>query len=168
MRHKPEQELLKISDRQIYYSVIQLNTLFFSQQRRGDLVSRLTNDVQEVEYSVVNTLTVIFREPVTIIAYFVTLFMISTKLTLFTLILLPLSGIIIGTVTNALRKQAKVGQETLASLMSYVDETILGMKVIKAFNAEGFMRKGFDKINNNYARLITSMAYKKDAASPSE
>ena len=150
----------------IYYRIIKLNTLFFSQQRRGDLVSRLTNDVQEVEYSVVNTLTVIFREPVTILAYFVTLFMISTKLTLFTLILLPLSGIIIATVTNALRKQAKVGQETLASLMSYVDETILGMKVIKAFNAEGFMRKGFDKINYTYARLITSMSYKKDAASP--
>lgn len=150
----------------IYYKVVQLNTLFFSQQRRGDLVSRLTNDVQEVEYSVVNTLTVIFREPATIIAYFITLFMISTKLTLFTLILLPLSGVIIGTVTNALRKQAKVGQETLASLMSYIDETILGIKVIKAFNAEGFVRKGFDKINQTYASIITSMAYKKDAASP--
>jgi subfamily B ATP-binding cassette protein MsbA len=150
----------------IYYKVVQLNTLFFSQQRRGDLVSRLTNDVQEVEYSVVNTLTVIFREPATIIAYFVTLFMISTKLTLFTLILLPLSGVIIAAVTNALRKQAKIGQETLASLMSYIDETILGIKVIKAFNAEGFVRNGFDKINKTYASIITSMAYKKDAASP--
>ncbi len=150
----------------VYYKIIQLNTLFFSQQRRGDLVSRLTNDVQEVEYSVVNTLAVIFREPATIIAYFVTLFMISTKLTLFTLILLPLSGIIIGTVTSALRKQAKIGQETLSGLMSFVDETILGIKVIKAFNSEGFMRKSFDVINKKYARLITSMAYKKDAASP--
>jgi subfamily B ATP-binding cassette protein MsbA len=150
----------------IYYKVISLNTLFFSNQKRGDLVSRLTNDVQEVENSVVNTLTVIFREPATIIAYFVTLFMISGKLTLFTLILLPLSGIIIATVTNALRKQAKIGQETLANLMSFIDESILGIKVVKAFNAEGFMKKGFDKINHKYAHLITSMAYKKDAASP--
>lgn len=150
----------------VYYKLIQLNTLFFSQQRRGDLVSRLTNDVQEVEYSVVNTLTVVFREPATIIAYFITLFMISTQLTLFTLILLPLSGIIIATVTNALRKEAKIGQETLAALMSYIDETVLGIKVIKAFNAEGFMRRGFDKINDKYANLITSMAYKRDAASP--
>lgn len=150
----------------IYYRLLQLNTLFFNLKRRGDLVSRLTNDVHEVEYSVVNTLAVIFREPATIIAYFIALFMISTKLTLFTLILLPLSGAIIGVVTGALRKQAKIGQETLASLMAYIDETILGIKVIKAFNAEGFMRKGFDKINKQYAYIITSMAYKKDAASP--
>lgn len=150
----------------IYYKIIGLNTLFFSNQKRGDLVSRLTNDVQEVENSVVNTLTVIFREPATIIAYFITLFMISGKLTLFTLILLPLSGIIIGTVTNALRKQAKIGQETLANLMSFIDESIIGIKVIKAFNADGFMKKGFDKINHKYAHIITSMAYKKDAASP--
>lgn len=150
----------------VYYKLISLNTLFFSQKRRGDLVSRLTNDVHEVEYSVVNTLAVIFREPATIIAYFITLFMISTKLTLFTLILLPISGAIIGVVTGALRKQAKIGQETLGSIMAYIDETVLGIKVIKAFNAEGFMRKGFDKINQKYAHIITSMAYKKDAASP--
>jgi subfamily B ATP-binding cassette protein MsbA len=150
----------------VYDKLIQLNILFFNQQRRGDLVSRLTNDVQEVENSVVNTLTVIFREPATIIAYFITLFFISPQLTLFTLILLPLSGIIIATVTNALRKDAKIGQETLAYLMSYIDETILGIKVIKAFNAEGFMMRGFDKINKKYARIITSMAYKRDAASP--
>ena len=114
----------------------------------------------------VNTLTVIFREPATIIAYFVTLFMISTKLTLFTLILLPISGAIIAVVTNALRKQAKIGQETLASLMSFIDESILGIKVIKAFNAESFIKKSFDKINHRYAHIITSMAYKRDAASP--
>jgi len=150
----------------IYYKVISLNTLFFNNQKRGDLVSRLTNDVQEVEYSVVNTLTVIFREPATIIAYFVTLFMISAKLTFFTLILLPLSSVIIGTITSALRKEAKIGQETLANLMSYIDESIIGIKVIKAFNAEAFMRRNFDKINHKYAHIITSMAYKKGAASP--
>ena len=149
---------------EIYYKVISLNTLFFSNQKRGDLVSRLTNDVQEVEYSVVNTLTVIFREPATIIAYFVVLFMISAKLTFFTLILLPLSSIIIGTITNALRKQAKIGQETLGNLMSYIDESIIGIKVVKAFNAEFFMKQNFDKINHKYARIITSMAYKKGAA----
>ena len=150
----------------IYDKVLVLNTLFFNQQRRGDLVSRLTNDVQEVENSVVNTLTVVFREPATIIAYFITLFIMSPKLTLFTLILLPLSGGLIAVITNSLRKQATIGQETLGDLMGYIDETIIGMKVIKAFNAEGFIQKGFKKINEKYAGILTSMSYKKDAASP--
>jgi len=150
----------------IFDKVLVLNTLFFNQQRRGDLVSRLTNDVQEVENSVVNTLTVVFREPATIIASFIVLFWMSPSLTLFTLILLPLSGGLIAVITNSLRKQATIGQETLGRLMGYIDETIIGIKVIKAFNAEGFVRKGFDKINSVYAYILTSMAYKRDAASP--
>lgn len=150
----------------IYQKVLTLNTLFFNSQQRGDLVSRLTNDVQEVENSVVNTLTVIFREPATIIAYFATLFIMSAELTFFTLILLPLSGGLIAVITNSLRKQATIGQETLGKLMSFIDETILGVKVIKAFNAENYIKKGFERINNLYARILTSMAYKKDAASP--
>jgi subfamily B ATP-binding cassette protein MsbA len=166
MEAQTRARVVKNIRKNIYNKILSLNTLFFNQQRRGDLVSRLTNDVQEVENSVVNTLTVVFREPATIIAYFITLFIMSPSLTLFTLILLPLSGGLIAIITNSLRKQATIGQETLGELMGYIDETIIGMKVIKAFNAEGYARKGFNKINEKYADILTSMAYKKDAASP--
>jgi len=152
--------------RKIFSRVLNLHTLFFTQQQRGDLVSRLTNDVQEVENSVVNTLTVVFREPATIVAYFITLFLMSAKLTVFSLILLPISGSIIAIISNSLRKQATIGQETLGALMGYIDETIIGMKVIKAFNSENFIKKGFSRINKKYADVITAMAYKRDLASP--
>ncbi|CAN5774023.1 ABC transporter ATP-binding protein [soil metagenome] len=150
----------------IYERVTQLQLGYFSNERRGDLMSRLTNDVQEVENSVVSTLTVVFREPVAIIAFFVLLFSMSVRLTLFTLILLPVSGLLISTIAKRLKKDAMAGQETLGSILSIIDETLGGMRVIKAFNAEKYVREKFSVQNRRYAQLIRSISNKRDLASP--
>jgi ATP-binding cassette, subfamily B, bacterial MsbA len=150
----------------LYERVTQLQLGYFSNERRGDLMSRLTNDVQEVENSVVSTLTVVIREPIAIIAFFVLLFSMSVRLTLFTLILLPLSGAIISGISKRLRKNAVEGQETLGTMLSIIDETLGGMRVIKAFNAQQFVLGKFDFQNRRYANLIRSISHKRDLASP--
>jgi subfamily B ATP-binding cassette protein MsbA len=150
----------------IYERVTQLQLGYFSDERRGDLMSRLTNDVQEVENSVVSTLTVVVREPIAIIAFFVLLFSMSVRLTLFTLILLPVSGAIISSISKRLRKDAVEGQETLGSILGIIDETLGGMRVIKAFNAQQYVRGKFGYLNQRYAYLMRSISNKRDLASP--
>ena len=150
----------------VYERVTQLQLGYFSNERRGDIMSRLTNDVQEVESSVVSTLTVVVREPITIIAFFALLFSMSVQLTLFTLVMLPLSGAIISGISKRLRRNAQEGQEALGSILSIIDETLGGMRVIKAFNAQRYVRGKFDQQNRRYAHLMRSMANKRDLASP--
>jgi len=150
----------------IYDAVSVLHIGYFTEQRKGDLASRLTNDVQEVENSIVGSLTVILREPVTIVGFFTLLFIMSFKLTLFTLIFIPVTGLIIAKITQRLKHKAILGQHELGLIMSVVDETLTGFKVVKAFSAEGFLRKKFRKFNANYAKLIRSVYFQKDAASP--
>lgn len=149
-----------------YERVTQLHMGYFSNERKGDLMTRLTVDIQEVENSVVNTMTVVIREPISIIAFFVVLFTMSVKLTLFTLILLPLSGILIAGIAKRLKRAAQQGQESLSFILTIIDETLSGIRVIKAFNAEPYILDKFEDQNNRYARLQRSIAYKRDLASP--
>ena len=107
--------------RDLYHRIIGLQLGFFSGERKGDLMSRFTSDVQEVETSVVNTMTAVIKEPLTIVAYFWVLFHMSVPLTLFTLVLLPVSGGIIATIAKRLRSQAKQSQKTLGSMLSVID-----------------------------------------------
>jgi subfamily B ATP-binding cassette protein MsbA len=166
--------LLTVARSQLVYNLRQrvfdqmtrLHLGYFSNERKGDLMSRLTSDVQEVEYSVTSTLTVLFREPVTIIAFFILLFSISAKLTLFTLILLPVSGGMIALLAKQLRKRSLQGQETVGSLLGVIDETLGGMRVIKGFNAGPFVRDKFDRLNQSYASLLRSIENRRDLASP--
>src|SRR5690606_14949228 len=130
------------------------------------VMSRITNDVLEVENSVVNSLKVAFREPATIIIYFAVLFFKSWELTLFTIVFLPVSGFIISEVAKRLKKKARETQESLGSIVGIVDETLSGMRVIKAFNARDFVVNKFGKEVNRYARLNVSMARKNELASP--
>src|SRR5690606_13512973 len=139
---------------------------YFSHERKGDVMSRITNDVLEVENSVVNSLKVAFREPATIIIYFAVLFCTSWELTLFTIVFLPVSGFIISEVAKRLKKKARETQESLGSIVGIVDETLSGMRVIKAFNARDFVVNKFGKEVNRYARLNVSMARKNELASP--
>ena len=150
----------------LYQRITELELGYFSGERKGDLMSRFTNDVQEVETSVVNTMTAVVKEPLTIIAYFVVLFAMSVKLTLFTLILLPISGGIIASIAKRLRRQAEMSQSTLGSMLSVIDETLGGIRVIKAFNAQGYIREKFEAQNDQYARTSRGIDNTRDLASP--
>ena len=152
--------------RALYHRIIALPLGYFAGERRGDLMSRFTSDVQEVETSVVNTMTAVIQEPLKIIAFFVLLFYISVPLTLFTLILLPVSGGIIASVAKRLRRQAEVSQSTLGSMMSVIDETLGGIRVIKAFNAQTYIKGKFEEQNDAYARTSRRIDNTRDLASP--
>ncbi|SNS02753.1 ABC transporter ATP-binding protein [Hymenobacter mucosus] len=150
----------------LYHRIIGLQLSFFGNERKGDLMSRFTSDVQEVETSVVNTMTAVIKEPLTIVAYFVVLFHISVPLTLFTLILLPISGGVIAGVAKRLRTQAKQSQSTLGTMLSVIDETLGGIRVIKAFNAQDYIKGKFEEQNNQYARTSRAIDNTRDLASP--
>jgi ATP-binding cassette, subfamily B, bacterial MsbA len=146
--------------------ITMLHLGYFSNAKKGDLMSRLSNDVQEVENSVVSTLTVVFREPFAILGYFLLLFSISAKLTLFTLVLLPISGLLISEVAKRLKKDSIDGQNALSTILINIDEAVSGIRIIKAFNAQKFINNRFDQSNSFYAIILRSMYNKKDLASP--
>lgn len=150
----------------IFQKVGALHIGYFSNERKGDLMSKMTNDVQEVENTIVQSLRVVFREPATIILYFSVLFFMSVKLTLFTILIIPISGAIIGGITRRLKKRAVQSQQSLGRIVNILDETLGGMRVIKAFNAERFIGKKFDEETDYYSRVNVSMARKNELASP--
>ncbi len=150
----------------IFDQVSKLHLGFFTTERKGDIMSRITNDVQEVEFSVVNTLKVAFKEPATIIGFFLVLFAMSVKLTLFTIIFLPVTGAIISEVIKRLKKKATQSQESLGRIVNILDEVLSGMRIVKAFNAEPIVGKKFKKEVDEYARINVSMAKKQQLASP--
>ncbi|RAU81461.1 ABC transporter ATP-binding protein [Pontibacter arcticus] len=152
--------------RAVYERVTELHLGYLSNERKGDLMTRLTVDIQEVENSVVSTLTSVVREPISIIAFFIVLFTMSVELTLFTLLLLPISGGIIAGISKRLKRRAQQGQDSLSFILTIIDETLSGMRVIKAFNAEPFILNKFHNQNNRYAHIQRSIANKRDLASP--
>jgi subfamily B ATP-binding cassette protein MsbA len=129
-------------------------------------MARVTTDVQEVEYSIMNYLDMIIRDPITIIAYFIFLLSMSPSLTLFVIIVLPVTGYIIGRIGRTLRRQSKIGQTRLAGLLSTIEESIGGLRIIKAFNAINFMDRKFVDQNRDYARTILSIYRRRDLSSP--
>jgi len=150
----------------LFGRITELELGYFSGERNGDLISRLTNDVQEVEISVVNTLTAVFKEPLNIVGIFVLLFTMSARLTLFTLVLLPISGGIIASVSKRLRRQAEISQRTLGTMLSVFDEVLGGMRVIKAFNAREYILRKFQVTNILYANTTRRIDNTRDLASP--
>lgn len=158
--------LIKNLRDQLYQKLIQMHTGYFKNNKKGDLMSRLMSDVQEIENSVVNTFTVIFREPFTIIFSFVLLFMMSWQLTAFTLIILPISALIISTIVKKLKKHAAQSQQALGSILGTVEETITGIKVIKAFNAEGNQQQKFQAKTTWYSDALKQMLFRQYSASP--
>ncbi|MBS4070202.1 MAG: ABC transporter ATP-binding protein [Algoriphagus sp.] len=150
----------------IFQKVSHLHIGYFSNERKGDLISKMTNDVQEVENTIVHSLRVVFREPATIFLYFAVLFFMSVKLTLFTMLIIPVSGAIIGGITKRLKKSAVESQESLGRIVNILDETLGGMRVIKAFNAERFVRRKFDHETDQYSDVNVSMARKNELAAP--
>ncbi|AMR27178.1 antibiotic ABC transporter ATP-binding protein [Hymenobacter psoromatis] len=150
----------------LFGRITELELGYFSNERKGDLISRLTNDVQEVEISVVNTLTAVFKEPLNIVGIFLILLSMSVRLTLFSLVLLPISGGIIASVSKRLRRHATISQTTLGAMLSVIEETLGGMRVIKGFNARRYVLDKFDFQNDLYARTTRDIDNTRDLASP--
>jgi ATP-binding cassette, subfamily B, bacterial MsbA len=150
----------------IFKKVSLLHIGYFNNERKGDLISRFTNDVSEVENSVMNSLKVVLKEPITIIVYFFILFKISPQLTFFTLLVLPLTGGVLAEIIKRLKKQATESQESLGRIVNILDETFSGMRVIKAFNARNFVIDKIEKESSYYRSVSKSMAYKNELASP--
>lgn len=150
----------------LYNKVTILPLSFFSEQRKGDIMARMTNDVQEVEWSIMSSLEMIFREPITIISYMVTLFIISPELTGFVLILLPLSALMIGRIGKSLRRSSEKGQAKMGNILSSIEETISGLRIIKAFNSIDFVNTRFRNINEDYTKVMIKLYRKRDLASP--
>ncbi|MDO1446118.1 ABC transporter ATP-binding protein [Rhodocytophaga aerolata] len=150
----------------VFTKITSLHLGYLSNERKGDILSRITTDVQEVENTVANSLDAFFKEPFILIGYFITLFIISVKLTLFTLLVIPISGLIIAAIVKSLKKDAKAGQESLSRLITTIDETVSGMRIIKSFNAVDYIRNVFHKENLFYRRSILRMANKREFAPP--
>jgi subfamily B ATP-binding cassette protein MsbA len=140
--------------RKIYNKILKLPLSYFTEAKKGDLMTRISNDVQEVEYSVMSSLTMLFRDPITIIIFMVYLFITSYKLTLFALVLLPVSGWLIAQASKTLRSKSFSGQQRLGALLSIVEETLTGLRIVKGFNAEKKMQKQFGEINDAYSKIF--------------
>jgi subfamily B ATP-binding cassette protein MsbA len=166
MATKIRVDLVKNIRMDIFGKVTQLHIGYFNNERKGDLISRFTNDVNEVEGAVMNSLKAVLKEPITIVVYFYMLFTISPQLTLFTLLVLPLTGGVLAEIIKRLKKQATQSQESLGRILTILDETFSGMRVIKAFNARKFVIDRIERESGFYRATSKSMAYKNELASP--
>jgi ATP-binding cassette, subfamily B, bacterial MsbA len=152
--------------KEIFAKVTRLQISYFNNQRKGDLISRFTNDVQEVEGAVVSSLKVVWKEPITIIVYFGALFAISVELTLFALIVFPIVGGALAEIVKRLKRQAKSSQESLGRIVNILDETFSGMRVVKAFNARKYIMGKIEEENEYYGKVNFSMAKKNEISGP--
>ncbi len=159
-------DIVKNMRMHIFENVTKLHIGYFNTNRKGDLISRFTNDVVEVETAVVNSLKFVLKEPLTIIAYFSVLFFLSAKLTLFTLIMLPLIGGILAEIVKRLKKKAVQSQESVGRVVNILDETFSGMRVVKAFNARRFILKKIDDETSYHRKVNLSISRKNELASP--
>ncbi|MBL0137260.1 MAG: ABC transporter ATP-binding protein [Bacteroidetes bacterium] len=150
----------------MYEKVLYLPLSYFSDERKGDLISRMTSDVQEIEWSIMQSLEVIFREPLTILLFLGTMITISPQLSIFVFVLLPIAGLLIGQIGKSLRRTSAKSQAKMGVLLSTIEETLSGMRIIKAFTSELFSMEKFGKINDEYRRLMTRLYRKRDLSSP--
>lgn len=150
----------------VFDSTLDLHLGFFSSERKGNLISRIVTDVQEVESSVANSFSAAFKELFTLISFLYVLFKISVTLSLFSFLVIPISGAFIAVIVRKMRKEARDGQNRLSGLISLMDEVFGGMRVVKGFNAESFIRRKFQAENEGYQKSIKSMAYKREMSSP--
>jgi len=152
--------------RKIYDKILILPLSFFTDSRKGDVMTRISNDVQEIEVSVINSLTMLFRDPLTVFIFVGYLFILSYRLSLFVLVLLPLSGWLIGMAGRTLRSASLQGQQHLGRLLSIVEETLTGLRIIKGFNAEEKMKAQFSVSNDRYSKMFKRVIRKAFLASP--
>lgn len=151
---------------EMFTKIINMNVGYFSDQRKGDIMSRITSDVTVVQYCITNTLHVAFRDPLLIIGYLTLMISISWKISLFAIIFLPIVGIFIGSIVKRLRHPAKKSQESMGEMVSVLDESLSGIKTIKGYNAASIILNKFMSINDKFSNLVLSMARRQQLASP--
>lgn len=151
---------------QIYQKINSLSLGFFSEERKGDIIARMSGDVQEVESSIMSSLDMLFKNPILILFYFITLICISWQLTLFTILFVPPFGWFMGVVGKKLKAQSIEAQALWSDTMSMVEETLSGLRIIKAFCAEGKMNKRFDQVNSSYRDNIMRVNIRQQMAHP--
>ena len=150
----------------LYHKIIELPLAYFSEKKKGDIIARMTSDVQEVENSFLTSLETVVREPLTIILTLVSMFAISAQLTLFVFILLPVSGYIISAISKKLKAQSLLAQQETGNFLSFIEETLTGLRVIKGFNAENKIEGKFKNSTNKFRNLMTNVLQRKTLASP--
>ncbi|GAB4254197.1 MAG: ABC transporter ATP-binding protein [Vicingaceae bacterium] len=150
----------------VYDKIVELPLGYYSDEKKGDILSKITNDVQNIEWSILSSIEMIFREPIAILLSVGVLVTISPQLTLFSFILLPISGIVISRLGKSLKRSSRKVQDQMGHLLSYVEESLGGLRIIKAFNAQQHVSESFKKLNQNYYKLSLKMTRKRDLASP--
>ncbi len=151
---------------EVHKKMMRLPLSWFSNERKGDIITRVTSDVHEVEWSVMSSLEVVFRDPFNIFLFLGMMIFISAKLTIFVFILLPLVGFLIGRIGKSLKRTSAKSKEKLGLLISIIEETLSGLRIIKAFNAEKFMSEKFAKVNERYNTIAIRALRKTDLSSP--
>lgn len=150
----------------LFGKIIQLPIGFFTNERKGDIMSRMTNDVSAVEVSIISMMELLFSTPITIIFYFIVLSLISLKLFLFLIVLLPIAGLIIGRISKSLKKNTQQTQIRLGNLLSIIEETLGGLRIVKAFGAELNRNETFEHENKELYNLNNTVASRREMASP--
>ncbi|WP_312355749.1 ABC transporter transmembrane domain-containing protein [Empedobacter sp.] len=150
----------------IHNKIIDLPVAYFTEKRKGDMINRISSDVNEVESNILNSIVEIVRSPIMIIVFVVVLFTVSYQLTIFAILVFPIMGTIISLIGKSLKKTAAHAQDELSNIITYVDETLSSLKIIKIFNAEDQVKGRFDKSINRYRKYLQKVMKKRALASP--
>ena len=150
----------------IYEKYMHLPLAFFTKGKKGDLLSRMSTDVQEIEYSILNVIESLFKEPIVIIGSIAFMLLTSVQLTFFVFVLILITVFIVGRISRNLKRQSKAVQGQLADLVIHVEESLNGMRIIQGFNAQEYQGKRFSNINDRYRSLLTRIMYRRDLSSP--
>lgn len=150
----------------LYHKIVDLPISYFNKKKKGDIIARMTTDVQEIEISFLTSLEAIVREPLTVVISLTMMLIISLKLTLFVFILLPVSGFIISAISKKLKANSIKAQKEVGTFLSFIEETLSGLRVIKGFNAENTIANKFKKSTLEFKRLMTSVLHRQTLASP--
>lgn len=152
--------------RNLFDKILALQLGYFSNQRKGDLISRMTSDVNELENTTVFSMDLLLRDPLALIAFFAILFSISVQMTLFTILIVPVSGGLIALISRKLRRKASQSQKSIANIVSILEEALGSLRIIKGYNADKYINNKFNQENNQYARYLQSMARTRELSSP--
>ncbi len=150
----------------VFKKYMHLPLAFFTRGKKGDLMSRISTDVQEIEYSILNVIEAIFKEPIVILGSIAFMLVTSLKLTLFAFALIFFTVFIVGRISRNLKRQSKAVQQHLSNLVTHVEESLNGMRIVQAFNAQEYQQSRFGRINDEYRRLLTRIMYRRDLSSP--
>ena len=150
----------------LYRKIVELPIAYFTEKRKGDIIARMTSDVQEVESSILTSIETIVREPLTVIISIIIMLFMSVKLTLFVFILLPVSGFIISSISKKLKAKSVKAQKETGNFLSFIEETLTGLRIIKGFNAEHVIQKKFNSSTLSFKKLMISVFHRQTLASP--